>query len=70
MNGSGADAQFLAFLQAHALHVFDNLVGTEEPHEIVFERDEEMGGAGIALAGAPAPQLAVNSAGFVAFGAD
>ena len=62
--------QFLAFLEPHLLHVLDDLVGAEQAHQVVFERDEEVRGAGVALARATAAQLAVNAAGFVAFGAD
>ncbi len=62
--------QFLPFFQAHPLHVFYNLVGPEQPHEIVFQRDKKMRRTGVALAGTTAPQLAVNAAGLVALGAD
>ena len=62
--------QLLAFLQPHLLHVLDDAVGAEQPHQIVFERDEEVRRTGIALARAAAAQLAVNAPGFVAFGAD
>ena len=62
--------EFLAFFEAHLLHVLDDPVGAEQAHQIVFERDEEVGRTGIALARATAAQLAVDAAGFVAFGAD
>ncbi len=42
----------------------------EQAHQVVLQGDEEVGGAGIALARATAAQLAVNAAGFVALGAD
>ena len=38
--------------------------------QVVSKREEEAGGAGIALAAGPAAQLVVDSAGFVAFRAD
>src|SRR5258708_35287590 len=53
--------EFLVLLQAHLLHVFDNAIGAEQPHEIVFERDTEMRGARIALAGATATQFAIDA---------
>ena len=62
--------QFLAFFQAHLLHVLDDPVRAEQAHQIVFERDEEVRGAGVALARATAAQLAVDAAGLVALGAD
>ena len=65
-----ASFQFLAFLEAHPFHVLDDPIRTKQTHQVVFERDEKVGGAGIALAGATASQLAVDAAGFVAFGAD
>ena len=62
--------QFLAFLQAHFLHHFDDAVGAEQPHQIVLQRNEKVRRAGVALARAAAAQLAVNAPRFVAFGAD
>ena len=34
--------QLLALLEANPLHHLHNPVGTEQPHQIVFQRDEEM----------------------------
>ena len=62
--------QLLAFFQAHLLHVLDDAVRAEQPHQIVFERNEKVRGTGIALARATAAQLAINAARFVAFRAD
>jgi len=45
-------------------------VGPEDPHQIVFQRQEEFRAAGIALAAGTAAQLVVDTARFVAFGAD
>jgi len=60
--------QFLALFEAHLLHILDDLVRAEQAHQIIFERDEEVRGAGIALARATATQLAVNAARLVTFG--
>jgi hypothetical protein len=62
--------KFLAFFEAHFFHVFDDAVRAEQAHEIVFEADEKVRRPRIALARAPATQLPVNAAGFVAFCAD
>ena len=62
--------QLLALFQADPLHHFHDPVRTEQPHQIVFQRNEEMGRTGVALPRAASAQLAVNAAGFVAFGAD
>ena len=42
----------------------------EDPHQVVFERQEEPAAAGIALAAATAAKLQVDAAGFVPLGAD
>ena len=42
----------------------------EDPHQVVFERQEEAAAAGIALATAAAAKLQVDAAGFVPLGAD
>ena len=47
----------------HALHAVD-------AHQVVFQRQEELGIAGVALAARTAAQLVVDAAGFVALGAD
>ena len=61
----------LAFLHAEALHHRGHAVGGGEvAHQVVFEGDEELRAAGVALAGATAAELAVDAAGFVALGAD
>ena len=60
----------LALLQAelpqHRIHA----VGGEDAHEIVFQRQEELGGAGIALAAGAAAQLIVDAAALMPLGAD
>ena len=62
--------KLLAFFEAHALHDFDNAVGTEQAHQIVFERDEKVRRTGIALARATSAQLPVNAPRLVALRAD
>ena len=62
--------ELLAFLKAHALHDLGDAFGAEETHQVVFERDEEMGRTRIALTRAAAAQLAVNAARFMALGAE
>ena len=42
------------------------LVGTEDTHQVVFERQEELGMAGIALTAGAAAELVVDAAAFMA----
>ena len=60
----------LALLEAelaqHAVHA----LGAEDAHQVVFERQEELGGAGVALAAGAAAQLVVDAPALVALGAD
>ena len=61
----------LAFLHAEAFHHGGHAVRRSEiAHQVVFEGDEELRAARVALAGATAAELAVDAAGFVALGAD
>src|SRR4029078_11273025 len=46
------------------------LVGPEDAHQVVFERQEELGAAGIALAAGAAAELVVDTAALVALGAE
>ena len=62
--------EFLPFLHAHALHDAGDAVGAEEAHQVVFQGDIEDAGAGVSLAGAASPQLEIDAAGVMAFGAD
>ena len=59
-----------AFLHAqpgeHVLHPFAG----EDPHQVVFERQVEAAGAGIALPAATTAKLQVDAAGLVPLGAD
>ena len=60
-----------AFLHAEALHHGGHAVGSGEvAHEVVLEGDEKLRAPGVALARAPAAELAVDAAGLVALGAD
>ena len=62
--------QFLAFFEPHLLHQFHDAVGAEQPHQIVFERNEKVRRTGIALARATSAQLPVNAPRLVAFRAE
>src|SRR5439155_1985896 len=62
--------QLLALFQADPLHHFHDPVRTEQPHQIVLERNEEVGRSWVALSRAASSQLAVDAAGFMAFRAD
>ncbi len=46
------------------------LVGAEDAHQVVFQRQEELGAARVALAAGAAAQLVVDAAAFVALGAE
>ena len=46
------------------------LVGAEDAHQVVFQRQEELGAARIALAAGAAAQLVVDAAALVALGAE
>ncbi len=60
-----------AFFHAEAVHHLGHaLAAAEVAHEVVFEGEEELGRARVALAGAAAAQLAVDAARFVALGAE
>ena len=63
--------QFLALLEAEALHDFRHPIGRAEvAHEIVLEADVETGRARIALARATAAQLPIDAPRFVTLCAD
>ncbi len=62
--------QFLAFFQAHALHHFHNAVGTEQPHQVILQRNIKVRGTGVALARAAPAQLPVNAARLMTFGGE
>ena len=46
------------------------LVGAEDAHQVVFERQEELGMAGVALAAGAAAQLVVDAPALVPLGAE
>ena len=60
----------LVLLQAELGQHAVELVGAEDAHQIVFERQEEFGVAGIALAAGTAAQLIVDAAALVPLGAE
>ena len=61
-----ASFSFSPSLLQHAVE----LVGAEDAHQVVFERQEELGMAGVALAAGTAAQLVVDAAALVALGAE
>ena len=67
---SSASVSFILPLASIAFDHGPHAVGTEQAHEIVFQRDEELRGAGVALAARAAAQLVIDAAGFVPLGAD
>ena len=60
----------LAFLQAQLLQHAVHAVGAEDAHQVVFERQVELGAAGIALAARAAAQLVVDAPALVPLGAE
>src|SRR5262249_12215427 len=59
-----------ALLHPEAVHHAGDAVGAEQAHEIVFERDEELGFTRVALAAGATAQLPVDTPRLVALGAD
>ena len=59
-----------AFLEAELLQHGIHALGPEDAHQVVFERQEELGTARVALAAGTATQLVVDAPALVAFGAD
>ena len=60
----------LAFLQAEALQHAAHALRAEDAHQVVFEGQEEVRAAGIALATGTAAQLVVDAPALVPLGAD
>src|SRR5208282_4592076 len=59
-----------AFRHSEPVHHGLHALAAENTQEIVFEREEESRGAGIALAASAAAKLIINAASFVALGAE
>ena len=59
-----------AFFHAERLEERGDPLAGEDAHEVVFEREEEAGGAGVALTAGAAAELVVDAAGLVALGAE
>src|SRR5512133_2188997 len=55
---------------AELLHPARDALAAEETHQVILERDEELGAAGIALTAGAAAQLAIDATRFVALGAE
>src|SRR5262249_42117033 len=60
----------LVLLQSEFLQHSVKLVGSENPHEVVFKRQEEFGMTRIALPTRATAQLVINAAAFVPLGAE
>ena len=59
-----------AFFHAQTLHQAGDPLGPEDAHQVVFERQIEARGPGIALPAGAAAQLVVDAARLVALGAE
>ena len=64
--GQHARLQRLIFFQTQPLDHGRNALGTEEPHHVVFQTDEELCAARVALTTGAASQLVVDTAALVA----
>ena len=62
--------QRLVVGHALLLHPVEHLVVAEDAHQVVFQGQEELGRAGVALAARAAAQLVVDAPTLVAFRAD
>ena len=60
----------LAFLQAERLQHLVHAFGAEDAHQVVFEREIELGPAGVALTARAAAQLVVDAPALVTLGGD
>ena len=71
LDGVGHQAVLDGFPVIHpqAAHEALDAVGAEDAQQVVFQGEIEPGGPGIALAAGAAPELVVDAAGLVAFGA-
>ena len=59
----------LVFLDAELAQHVVHALGAEDAHQVVFKREVEFGGAGVALAARAAAKLVVDAPAFVALGA-
>ena len=59
-----------AFLHAEALEEGGDPLAGEDAHEVVFEREIEAGGTGVALTASAAAELVIDAAALVPFGAE
>ena len=60
----------LALLESKAVHDIGNTLGTEQAHQLIFQRNEEQRGTWVALTTGTTTQLAVNTARLMALGTD
>src|SRR5262249_23716559 len=60
----------LALLRSHAVHERGDALGPEETHQVVFERQEELRRAGIALTPRTPAELTIDSARLVSLRPD
>ena len=68
--GDHADLDGDALFHAEALEQGGDPLTSEDAHEVVFEREIEAAGAGVALPAGAAAKLVIDAAGLVALGAD
>ena len=61
---------YFAFLKPQAVHDSGDPVAAEKPHQIVFQREEELAAARVALAPGASAELKVDTARLMALRAD
>ena len=71
-NGLGYQAVLdgLIILHAQLIHNACDIITAKETHQIILQAQEEFGGAGVALTSATATQLVIDTAAFMALGAN
>ena len=72
LDGTGDQGmrQHLPLLRPHPVHQPGDAIRPEQAHQVVLEGEEELRGAGVALAARPASQLAVDASRLVPFRSD